>query len=264
MPFPPPARPSWVRSASSTARKAAAKRSRARGSSCARCSSALSSAPENPAHDRAARNSRGSRLSRLTGRELGHRLSELLQRQGLEPDPPWSGQQREEYPVAAEDLVRDPLDRRDRELHGVLEQPDVGGMHAQALARLQVVGEDLAAQLAPCSTLAGDLLKPEAVAAEEPGAEALLNPDRELHATQAAHESVTVAEVPHSRLGRDVDREDRPGEARRERHHARSPLRGELAHEDRAATDGAFEDAADAAAATHLRRRLHDDRLRHP
>src|ERR1700676_4531137 len=137
-------------------------------------------------------------------------------------------------------------------------------MHAQALAWLQVVGQDLAAQLAPCPTLAGDLLEPEAVAAEEPGAEALLKPDRELHAPQATHESVTVAEVAHPGLGRDVDREDRPGETRRERHHARSTLRGELAHEDRAAPDGAFEDAADAAAATHLRRRLHDDRLRHP
>src|SRR6202790_5133435 len=137
-------------------------------------------------------------------------------------------------------------------------------MHAQALAWLQVVGQDLAAQLAPCPTLAGDLLEREAVAAEEAGAEALLKPDRELHATEAADKGVPVAEVAHSRLGRDVDREDRPGKARREGDHAGGALRGELAHEDRAPTDGRLEDPADTAAAAHLRRRLHDDRPRHP
>jgi hypothetical protein len=149
-------------------------------------------------------------------------------------------------------------------LHCVLEQADMGGMNTQVLARLQVVDEDFAAELAPRLTLAGDLLEPEAVTPEEAGSEALLKAHRELHAADAAHERVTVAEVAHPRLGRDVDREDLPGQARRERDHAGCALRGELAHEDRAAADGTLEHAPDAATAAHLRRRLHDDRLGHP
>jgi hypothetical protein len=137
-------------------------------------------------------------------------------------------------------------------------------MHAQALTGLQVVGDDLPAQLAPRATLPADLLEPEAVAAEQPCSEALLETDRELHPADAAHKGVTVSQIAHARLRSNVDREYLPWEARRERHHAGSALRCELAHEDRAAADRALEDAADAAAATHLRRRLHDDRLSHP
>src|SRR6202043_3655099 len=99
-----------------------------------------------------------------------------------------SGEHGEEDPVTAEDLVLDPLDRRDRELHRVLEQSDVGRMYPQALTGLQVVGDDLAA--------------------EEPGSEALLEADGELHAADAAHEGVTVSQIAHARLRSNVDWED--------------------------------------------------------
>ncbi len=50
-------------------------------------------------------------------------------------------------------------------------------MHAQAFARLQVVGDDLAAQLAPRTTLTADLLETESITAEQAGSEGLLESD---------------------------------------------------------------------------------------
>ena len=115
--------------------------------------------------------------ARLTGRELTERLRKLLQRKRLQPYATRSGEQREEDAVAAEDLVLDALDRRDGELHRVLEQAHVRRMHAQAFARLQVVGDDLAAQLAPRATLTADLLETESITAEQAGSKGLLESD---------------------------------------------------------------------------------------
>ncbi len=137
-------------------------------------------------------------------------------------------------------------------------------MHAQELARLEVVGDDLAAQLAPGAALTMDLLEAEAVTTEETGAQVLLKADRQLHAPDTCHEGVAMRKVAVARLRRDVERKDLSRQARGERDHSRPTLRGVLAHEDGAATQGPLEHAADAATAAHLRRRLHDDRLRHP
>src|SRR5579862_1895537 len=73
-----------------------------------------------------------------------------------------------------------------------------------------------------------------------------------------------MAEETHARLWRDVERKDHAWEPGGERDHASCTLRRVLGHEDRAASEGALEHAADATAAAHLSRGLHDDRLGHP
>src|SRR5579859_4972140 len=183
---------------------------------------------------------------------LGNRLRELGQWQRLQPHTSRADELRKEDPVASEDLVLDAGHGRDVELHGVLEQPDVAGVHAQHLALLQVVRDDLAGELDPRLARATDLLQPEPVATEEPGAEPLLERDRELDTVVGADERVAVTEVCHAGLRRNVDREDRAGKAGCERHHAGETLRRVLGHEDRATAHGALEDAADAATATEL------------
>src|SRR5487761_1663063 len=207
---------------------------------------------------------RRTRLRTLRDRVLTERCGEAREGQRLQPHPSRADELGEEDAVAAEDLVLDAFDGGDVEPDGVLEEPDMAGVNLELLARAQVVGDHLAAQLAPHPALAADALQPEAVAAEDTGAEALLEADGHLDAVGPGHERVPVAEELHPRLRLHVEREDLPRELGGEGDHARRPLGGVVGHEERATAHGALEDAADAATTTVLRRRVHLDARGHP
>src|ERR1700752_4984637 len=133
-------------------------------------------------------------------------MREVLHAHRLKPDPAWSRQRREEQALAAEQHVLDARHGHDAELHRLLEHPDVAWMDAKRVPGLEVVGDNLPAQLAPGLPLTLQPLQPEAGAAEDAGAEALLKADRELHAWGGAHDPVPVTQVALAR--RDLHRED--------------------------------------------------------
>src|SRR5262249_22573534 len=70
-------------------------------------------------------------------------VSELRDRQCLQPDFAWSGQRREEKAVSAEDHVPDAGDSSDLERHTRLKCADVSGMDPQVFAGLQIADDQL-------------------------------------------------------------------------------------------------------------------------
>src|SRR6266545_4985155 len=93
-------------------------------------------------------------------------------------------------------------------------------MHAQGVARLEVVDHDLAVQLDPRQALAREPLHAKPGAAEHAGAQPLLKRDRELHADRRAHETVPVDQVAVPR--RDLEGHDLPWQLRREGEQSRT------------------------------------------
>src|SRR5438874_11335437 len=108
---------------------------------------------------------------------------------------PMACEPREKDAVAAEQRVLDAGDGGDVELHALLVHADMPGVDPQRVARLQVVGDDLAVELHPGAALALQALHAKAGAAEDAGAQLLLETDRELHARSPAHEAVAVHHV---------------------------------------------------------------------
>src|SRR5438093_8001034 len=127
-------------------------------------------------------------------------MSEMRHRHRLEPHASGAGERREKDAVAAEQRVLDAGDGGDVELHALLVHADVPGVDPQRVARLQVVGDDLAVELHPGAALALQALHAKAGAAEDAGAKLLLETDRELHARSPAHEAVAGTNVPGRRL----------------------------------------------------------------
>jgi hypothetical protein len=83
------------------------------------------------------------------GQVLGYRVRQVLHGHRLQPDTPRAGKRGQEDPVAAEEHVLDAGDSRDAELDSLLEHADVPGVHADGVARLEVVDDHLAVQLNP-------------------------------------------------------------------------------------------------------------------
>lgn len=77
------------------------------------------------------------------------RSGQLRERQGLEPHVAGPGQSGEEDLVTAEDRVLDALDPVELEGDGGVEHADVSGADPQALARGELVVEDLTVELDP-------------------------------------------------------------------------------------------------------------------
>src|SRR5437879_13482096 len=71
----------------------------------------------------------------------------------------------------------------------------MAGVDAEEFAGGQIFDDDFAGEFEPGGSLPGDLLEEEAVAAEDAGAEGLLEADAELDAGGGAEEAVTVDEV---------------------------------------------------------------------
>src|SRR5437667_12208957 len=79
-------------------------------------------------------------------------------------------------------------------------------MHTQRVAWLQVIDDNLAVQRDPALALTGQLLQAKARAAEDAGAETLLESDRKLHTDRGAQEAVPVDHV--ALPGCDLQRQD--------------------------------------------------------
>ena len=175
-------------------------------------------------------------------RQVGQqRVRQVGDRQRLQPHAAGPGQRREEQPLPAEQLVLDPGHHLDVEGHLRLEHPDVAGVHAEDLARLEVANDDLAVQLDPRLRRPAHLLQQESLAAEDAGPELLLEPDRELDPLRRAQEA---AALDHQlAAGLHLDRHDLPRHLGRERDLPGAVRDAELRHEDAAATDRALEHA---------------------
>src|SRR5713101_5896522 len=129
------------------------------------------------------------------GQVFVDRVREVRHGHRLQPNSPGSGQRGKEYSVTTEESVLDARDRGDVELHRLLVHPDVARVHAQRVARLEVVDDDLAVELHPGLTLALQALHAEARTAKDAGAEPLLKADRELHAGGGADEPMSMDHV---------------------------------------------------------------------
>src|SRR5581483_536218 len=115
-------------------------------------------------------------------------LREAGERQALQPDAARAGQRGKEQPFAAEQhrfQVARPLDV---ELDVLRERDDAAGVHAQPLAVVQLALDDAAAGVDEGHAVALELLQDEAFAAEEAGAEPLLEGDADPGAEGGAQE----------------------------------------------------------------------------
>src|SRR5204863_9151118 len=107
------------------------------------------------------------------------------------------------------------------------------------------VDRSLTVPLPEGAALAPEVLHPKAGAAEDAGAQALLETDSELDARQGALEAVAVDHV--AGAGADLERQDLAGQLGGEGDQALASLGPVLGHEDGAARHGAAEDAEEAA-----------------
>ena len=117
--------------------------------------------------------------------------------------------------------------------------------------------------------VAGQLLQDEAFTAEETGADALGECNRDIHAASATKEGVLLRDDRAAPF-REVDRLDLPGERRREGH---VPAHGRIVHEDGDEEGIAGEDALPgleqaihqlvSAASRHIEGRHHPDAVLH-
>src|SRR5579859_2802285 len=183
-------------------------------------------------------------------------------RQRLQPYAARPGQCCEKNAVPAEDHVLEAAYDRDLEADTALKRAHMAWVHAQGLARLQVLDHDFARKLEPRRADAAHLLQQKAVAAKYARAQRLLKADTELNLFCRAEKSVAMDVVVVSGLhlnGQNVSRHaggkgDFAG---------RSPG-AVLGHEQAAAAGHALQCAEEPAAAHHLRVGGHIDRARHP
>src|SRR5216684_7886077 len=127
------------------------------------------------------------RISPRLGQILLDCVRQVLHAHRLQPDATWPRERGKEEAAAAEERVLDSGHGRDVELHGFLVHADVARVHAQGVARLQVVGHHLAVQLDPGLALSLETLHAEARAAKNARAQPLLEADRKLDTDGGAH-----------------------------------------------------------------------------
>src|SRR3984893_18439864 len=136
-------------------------------------------------------------------------MRQVLHGHRLQPHAAGTRECGEEDAVAAEEHVLDTRDGRDVELHRFLEHADMAWMHAQGVARLQVVAHDLAAEPDPRGSLSLQALHAKTRAAENPCPQPLLEADRKLDAERRAHEAMAMNHV--ALAWRDLHRQDLAG-----------------------------------------------------
>ena len=135
-------------------------------------------------------------------------------------------------------------------------------MDAQDFTGGEVLLDELAGEFEPGGSLAGDPLEEESVAAEDAGAEGLLEADADGDAVCGAEEAVAVEHV--LLAGADGDGHDVAGNLGGEGDLAGVLHGAILGHEQAAAAGDALKHAEDAAAATHLGVGGHLDGCGHP
>src|SRR6266851_2715967 len=204
-----------------------------------------------------------TRISPRLRQILLDRVRQVLHAHRLQPDASRPRERGKEEAAAAEERVLDPGHGRDVELHRFLVHADVARVYAQGVARLQVVGHDLAVQLDPRLALPLEALHPESRAAENARAQPLLEADGKLDADGGAHETVPVN---HEALARgDIHGQDLAWQLGRECEQPGPAHAGVLGHEEGAAGDRSSERTHEATLLpTGRRRRLQLHRHRHP
>src|SRR3984893_9300913 len=122
-------------------------------------------------------------------------MCQMLHGHGLQPHSPRTGESSKKESVAAEERVLDAGNGGDAELNRLLVHAHMAGVDAQGVTRLEIVGDDLAAELNPRLALSCQTLHAEAGPAKQTGAQPLLETDRELHAGGCTHEPMAVHQV---------------------------------------------------------------------
>src|ERR1051325_8734341 len=108
---------------------------------------------------------------------MGDLLGEVEDRHALQHDMPRPGQHREEQALAAEQHVLKAGDPLDVELHARVDRTDMPGMDEEPLAGREIALDDLAREVEKRGAGTAHLLQDKALAAEKPGADALLPGD---------------------------------------------------------------------------------------
>ena len=103
-----------------------------------------------------------------------------------------SGDNGVEDPLTAEHHVLEPRDRLDIHGAGGIHGRQISGIHHQGLTGVQVVFHDMPVELGEGNPPAGELLHDEALAAEEAGAQLLLEKDGQLDARLAGQEAALL------------------------------------------------------------------------
>src|SRR5207248_4977883 len=171
-------------------------------------------------------------LARL-GQILLDRMRQVVHAHRLKPHPSRTGQRGQEQARTAEEHVLDAGHGHDVELHRLLKHTDLARMHAQGVARLQVVDDDLTVEGNPRLPLPRQLLQPKSGAAEDARAEALLKADGELDADLGAEEAMAMDHV--ALTGGDLKRQDLARQLGRKGQESGSSHRRVFGHEQRAA-----------------------------
>ena len=192
----------------------------------------------------------------------GDLVGEPRDGQRLQPDRSGALEYGEEDSVSAEDGILQAWNHHDLEGDRGLECADVAGMDAQDFAGGKVLHDQLAGELDPRRSLAGDLLEQEAVAAKDAGAQRLLEADADGDAVGGAEEAVAVDHV--LLAGADGDGDDVARDLGGERDFAGILHGAVFSHEEAAAAGHALEHAEEAAASAHLGVGGHLDRSSHP
>ncbi len=126
---------------------------------------------------------------------LDHAIGQTAEGQGLQEHLARPLQQGEEQAFAAEERVLEAADELDVVVHALLESHQATRINAQALAALQGAFDHRAAGVDEGQAVALQTLQDETLAAEEAGAQALVEGHGDVDAVGAAEVGVLLAEV---------------------------------------------------------------------
>ena len=177
-------------------------------------------------------------------------MSEPRDRQGLEPDAAGASEGRKKQAIAAEDDVFDSGHGGDLELDAGLEGADVAGMDAKSFSGREIFDDEFTGEFEPGGALSAEVLEDEAVAAEDAGAEGLLESDADLDVGRGAEEAVAVNHV--FVAGADLDGDDVSRKLGGEGDFAALAQGAVFGHEERAAAGDAFDGAEDSSTSAEL------------
>ena len=185
------------------------------------------------------------RLSALGGDVGNDGGGKAADRHGLEIHLAGTGDDGVEKTLAAEEDVLDALDALNADLAGLAHRGKIAGVDDNLLTGLQIVFHHRAVDLGKRHALTAELLHDEALAAEEAGADSLLEEDGELYARFSGKEAPLLHD--NAVGGGDVEGDDGAGEAGGEGDNALTALRGVDVLEHRLAAEHSAECLADTA-----------------
>src|SRR5260370_704104 len=123
---------------------------------------------------------------------LNDRVSQLGNRERLQPDSPGTSERGKKNSVAAENHVLDARNGRDLKRHARLKRTDMTGMNAQSFAGLQDADHELTGKFKPGSPLPTEPLQQETAAADNACAKRWLEADGNLNLRCRAQKAVAM------------------------------------------------------------------------